>query len=120
MHYKKIITLVMDRKQRLKELIHRYDQLNEQSRELYKMKKQIVAELKELNMTKCRFDFGDHSLKYCSFNDYEGITQKLIRETISREYPQVDAQKLTTKIAAGRKKRVVETFRRSAVQNIKN
>lgn len=96
---------------RIKELMTRYDQAQRASCEAAQLRKQLVPLLRSNNLTSTKFDFGDRSIKYHSYNDYENITQQLIRAVLREKYPQVDANRVIADICAARKSKKVETLR---------
>lgn len=96
--------------------MHRYDKAQRATQEATALRKQIVPLLKEADMTKTKFNFGDRTISYHSYGDYEGITQALVRRLIREKYPEIDSEQFIADLWGSRKKKTVETLRAQAVK----
>jgi len=96
---------------KIKELMTRYDQAQRASTEAAKLRKQLVALLKDSELTKTKFNFGDRNISFHRYNDYENVTQRLIRSVIVEKYPNIDANQFIADLYAARKSHPVETLR---------
>lgn len=94
----------------IKEKIRRYYEVQQASTEAAALRKQLVPLLKQAELTKTKFDFGDKTVGYDSYYDYESITQKQIRQVLS-QYPQIDADLFVKQVYDARKKKLVETVK---------
>ena len=100
-----------DRLQKIKELMTRYDQAQRASSEAAKLRRQLVPLLKDLELTKTKFNFGDRNISFHKYNDYENVTQRLIRSVITEKYPGIDPSQFIADLYAARKSRSIETLR---------
>ena len=57
-----------DRLQKIKELMTRYDQAQRASSEAAKLRRQLVPLLKDLELTKTKFNFGDRNISFHKYN----------------------------------------------------
>lgn len=96
---------------RIKTLMNRYDQVQRSSAEASTLRKQLVPLLKQAELTKTKFNFGDRTISYHYYNSYENITQQLIRSVISKKYPQINPDKFLDDLRAARKSTPTETLR---------
>lgn len=100
----------------IKQLMHKYDKVQRATQEAPALRKQIVPLLKEAGMTKTKFNFGDRTISYHSYGDYEGITQALVRRLVNEKYPEIDSEQFIADLWGSRKKRTVETLRVQAAR----
>lgn len=107
-----------DRLQKIKELMTLYDQAQRASSETAKLRKQLVSLLKDAELTKTKFNFGDRNISFHKYNDYEKITQRLIRSVIVEKYPNIDADKFIADLYAARKSRSIDTLRTQVVDKV--
>lgn len=96
---------------RIKTLMNRYDQLQRSNNEAAALRKQLVQLLKQAELTKTKFNFGDRTISYHYYNNYENITQQLIRSVIKDKYPQINADRFLADVCAARKSKPAETLR---------
>ena len=95
----------------LKSLVRQYNQAYEASKMLPVLRQRIIPVLKSQNMQKMKFNFGSHTIGYHSYTDTDGLTQKLIKETLARYYPQINSIEFMTRLLSSRKQKTVETLR---------
>jgi hypothetical protein len=96
--------------ERIKELMNRYNAAQRASCDAQAIRKQLVPLLKNTNLTKTKFNFGDRKIGFHSYNDYEGITQKLVKTVIAKKYPQINPEQFVQDLLAARKCKRVETL----------
>jgi 23S rRNA maturation-related 3'-5' exoribonuclease YhaM len=94
----------------IKGLMTRYNKAQQASQDAAALRKELVHLLKEEGLTKAKFDFGERSVSYHSYNKHEDITQKLIKRMIVDRYPQVNADNFMKDLNAIRTKKLVETL----------
>jgi hypothetical protein len=99
----------------LKSLVKQYNQAYEASKMLPVLKQKIIPVLKTQNMQKLKFNFGSHTIGYHSYTENDGLTQKLIKETLSKHYPQINPVEFMGRLLASRKQKTVETLRVTAL-----
>ena len=95
----------------LKALVRQYNQAYEASKMLPVLKQRIIPALKSNNMHKMKFNFGSHTIGYHSYTESDGLTQKLIRETLQKYYPQINSTEFMARLLSNRKQKQVETLR---------
>lgn len=96
---------------KVKDLMARYDRAQRAGNEAASLRKQIVPLLKDAGLTKTKFNFGDRVIMYYNYNDYENITQKLVKSVIAQKYPQLNAEQFVADLYAARKCKSIETLR---------
>jgi hypothetical protein len=94
----------------LKQLIKRYNEAYEASKMLPELKYRIIPAIKSQNLQKVKFNFGSHTIGFHSYTDYEGISQKMIKDTLMKYYPNVNKEEFMSRLLSGRKKKQVETL----------
>lgn len=97
--------------QQIKELMAKYDQAHRAGLQAAILRKQLIPLLKNADLTKTKFNFGDRTINFHSYNDYENITQQLIKSVVKEKYPNVNAECLIGDIRAARKYKKIETLR---------
>lgn len=97
--------------QKIKELMTRYNSAQQAGCEAAAIRKQLVPLIKRTGLTKTKFDFGNRTIGFHSYNDYESITKKLIQSVIRDKYPQINAEQFSADLYAARKCKPVETLR---------
>ena len=95
----------------LKSLIKQYNQAYEMSKQLPILKARIIPAIKNQGLQDIKFKFGDHSIGYHNYNDTEGLTQKLIKQTLTKHYPNINASDFMNKLLGMRKIKAVETLK---------
>jgi hypothetical protein len=95
----------------IKDLVQRFYDAQKASTEVISLRKQLVVALKSRGLTDTKFNFGDRTIQYSSVAEPEGITQKLIKDMVTREYPQIDPEVFMKKLKAARKTKVAETIK---------
>jgi hypothetical protein len=95
----------------LKALVRQYNQAYEASKMLPVLRQRIIPMLKSQNMQKIKFNFGGHTIGYHSYTESDGLTQKLIKETLQKYYPQINSTEFMGKLLSSRKQKNVETLR---------
>lgn len=101
----------MSRVEDIKSMIQQYNKAQQMSLLMAPLRKKLVPLLKENNMTKTKFNFGDRVICYHSRGCYEEITQGLIKKVIREKYPQLNAEQFVTDLYDSRKKKTVETLK---------
>ena len=101
----------MDDVQRIKELIASYNKAYQASQQLLSLRKQLVPLLKRADMVNTKFDLGDHTIGFHSYNSHESINKALIERVISAKYPQINAKQFIADLYAARKPKTLETIR---------
>jgi len=94
----------------LKQLVKRYNEAYEASRMLPVLKARILPMLKAQQMQKVKFNFGDHVIAFHKYTDHDGLSQKLVKETLMKHYPQINREEFMSKLLAMRKEKQVETL----------
>lgn len=97
--------------QKIKALMTRFNHAQLASCEATALRRQIVPLLKTAGLTKTKFDFGTRSVSYHTYNDYEAITQRLIKSVIRQKYPQINAEQFVKDLYAARQCKNIETLR---------
>jgi hypothetical protein len=95
----------------LKQLVKRYNDAYEASKMLPELKARILPLIKSQNLQRIKFNFGSHSIGYHSYNDYDGVTQKMIKETLERYYPNINKDEFIKKLLSSRRQKQIETLR---------
>lgn len=95
----------------LKSLIKQYNQAYESSKQLAVLKSRIIPALKRENMQSTKFNFGDYSIGYHSYNDHDSISQKLIKEALVKYYPTINTTEFMNRLLSERKLKNVETIK---------
>jgi hypothetical protein len=95
----------------LKALIKRYNEAYEASKQLPALKSRIIPALKAQHMEKVKFNFGDHMIIYHNYTDHDGISQRMIKETLTRYYPNFNKEEFMGRLLSARKERQVETLK---------
>jgi hypothetical protein len=96
---------------RIKELMTRYNRAQQAGCEATVLRRQLVPLLKNNGLTKTKFDFGDRTISYHTYNDYESITQRLIKAVIREKYPHINADQFVADVYGARKCKHIETVR---------
>jgi hypothetical protein len=95
----------------IKELMTRYNKAQQGNQEATSLRKELIPLLKGAGLTKTKFDFGDRSISFHSYSNYEEVTQKLIRRLLIASYPQINPDQFIEDLYAARTKKSVETLR---------
>ena len=95
----------------VKALIKRYNEAYEASKQLPALKARIIPALKAHHMEKAKFNFGDHMIVYHSYLDHDGISQRMIKDTLGRYYPNINKDEFMGNLLSMRKQKQVETLK---------
>ncbi len=95
----------------LKQLVKRYNDAYEASKLLPELKARILPLIKAQNLQRIKFNFGSHSIGYHSYNDYDGVTQKMIKETLEMYYPNINKDEFMKRLLSSRRQKQTETLR---------
>jgi hypothetical protein len=95
----------------IKALIKQYNQALEVSKQLPALRARIIPALKNEGMQNTKFNFGDYSIGYHSYNDHDGISQKLIKQVLTTYYPNVNSNEFMQRLLNERKLKKVETIK---------
>ena len=95
----------------IKELMTSYDKAQRAGSQAAIIRKQVIPLIKKANLTKTKFNFGDRNIFYHSYNDYEGITQRLIKSVIEEKYPHINSKQFISDLYTARKRKQIETLK---------
>lgn len=95
----------------LKALIKRYNEAYEASKQLPALKSRIIPALKAQNMEKVKFNFGDHMIVYHSYTDHDAVSQRMIKDTLTKYYPNLNKEEFMGRLLSSRRERQVETLK---------
>lgn len=95
----------------LKDLLREFNHAQQESKKIPQLRKRIIALIKHEGLTDTKFNFSDKTISYHTYQRYEDISQKLIREVLTEYYPQIDNKTVAQLISQRRKKKVTETIR---------
>ncbi len=95
----------------VKDLVQRFYVAQKASSEVIGLRKHLVTMLKSQNLTDTKFNFSDRTIQYDAHTEPENITQKLIKDMVTREYPQIDPELFMKKLKSARKPKTTETIK---------
>lgn len=95
----------------LKSLVRQYNQAYEASKMLPALRARIIPVIKSQRLERTKFNFGDHAIGFHSYIDNDGLTQKLVKETLDKFYPQINKDDFMKRMLSLRKQRSVETLK---------
>ena len=67
--------------------------------------KKVLSLVKQNGLVKASFDFGSKVIKYKHDQSYSGITQDMIKKTITSKYKNIDLNQFIEDVKTYRKKR---------------
>ena len=94
----------------LRNKLKRYNQIVEMSKQLPALKKEIMDLMRKEQLTNKKFKFDNNVISYQTSTAYQGLSQKHIKQTLEKYYPQLDATEITKRIAGSRRKETKETL----------
>jgi len=97
----------------LRSLIVKYDKLQQSSKQLNPLRKQLIKIIKEEGLSKQKFKFSDHTISYNEYTKPADMSLKIIRDTLAEYYPHMDYISFIEHINATRKENqhTVETLK---------
>lgn len=98
--------------EKLQRLLKEYNRINEETKQLPRLKAQILQLIKHEGLEKTKFNMGNgKKLVYSQTKVPEGLSQKLIQRALREHYPSLDAKQVTKVIAGSRSFSVRETIK---------
>jgi hypothetical protein len=101
----------------LKQLVKQYNEAYEASKMLPSLKARIIPAIKAQQLEKIKFNFNDHSISYHTYVDHDGLSQKLIKDTLTKYYPHINKEEFMGRLLASRKQKKVETLQVNQKKN---
>ena len=95
----------------VKDLVNRYYNAQKAASLANELRQELVKKLKQHGLTTAKFNFNDRTIQYETHQDYEGISQKLLKRALELYYPQIDSRQFINNVCSLRNKKVVETIR---------
>lgn len=106
--------------EKIKELMTLYNKAQLASQEATALRKQLIPLVKSAGLTGTKFDFGDRSISYHNYHNYEDITQKLLKRVLAEKYPRMNAEQFIKDVYDSRIRKDVDTLRVHVSSNSKS
>lgn len=87
-------------KAKLKEVYDVSIEIDRNKKKYESLRQEIIPMLVKNNLTKTKFDFGDKIIYYKRQTDRAGLSQKLIKNFLESEYPEINHKQFMTGLLA--------------------
>lgn len=85
-------------------------EIDQRKNESDRLRSELLMNMQESGLVRTKFDFGDKII-YCNErSDNEGLTQRLLKNYLSTEYPQINQRQFMSGLLASRSKRQKRTL----------
>jgi hypothetical protein len=103
----------------IKTLVKEYYTAYTHSQRLPELKVQLMQAMKRENITGKAFEIGSAKIAYKTYEEKEGLSQKFIKSTLRKHYPDMDADEFLRVLCAERGTKSLETIRVTPVKPVK-